>query len=313
MSTEQIYNDVQREHIEELCAAYTLGALSEDEAGLREFEGLVESGDPYLSKTLEKMLAACSILALAVPLLEPPVSARAALLEHVEKISVSQNGSTSRDDLRKPAPSEDAVKLKRRTRFYIFSSLAATSLLCVLLAMNVSKSAKLDRSNDLMKALLKQTDSLRQNNDNANIKSENDSLPLAGKTSDNDGAISRKFIAMFAENDARLVTLASAPLGSARQHLFFSPKQKTIAILRETLRPLDPNKSYVLWATVGNRSPVAVGSFKVDSQKNSQVISIPTKLRYADSFAISIENGTDATEQKGKIIFVGNVPKTGIN
>jgi len=47
----------RREHIEELSASYVLGSLTEDAEGLKEFESLIESGDPLLSK---KRLSKCS-------------------------------------------------------------------------------------------------------------------------------------------------------------------------------------------------------------------------------------------------------------
>ena len=78
---------------------------------------------------------------------------------------------------------------------------------------------------------------------------------------------------MFGAQDARLVTMASAPLGAARQHLFFSPKQRTVAVMRENLRPIDEDKTYELWATVGDKPPVAIGTFKID-QKNDPPIFI---------------------------------------
>jgi len=163
-----------------------------------------------------------------------------------------------------------------------------------------------------MRSLLKQTDSLRQSTE-TNPKNENDSLALVAEAAPKDDQNLNHFIAMFGESDSRLVTLASAPLGTTREHLFFSPKQKRIALLREGLHTLEPNKTYELWATVGNKSPIAIGTFKVDGQKSPSIITFPTKLRSADSFAISIENGKGGNTRKGNVIFTGTVPKTGIN
>jgi anti-sigma-K factor RskA len=315
MSNESNYNDSAREHIEELSSAYVLGALNDDEAGLREFESLVESGDPLLAASLEQMLGVSAALALAVPQIAPPPMLRVSLLDRVEQLKISQNGSaskTSYDGIRKPAPSQDALRLKKRTRYFIGTSILSGLLLCVLLALNVSKSAKLERSNDLMRSLLKQTDSLRQANE-ATAKNENDSLSLAPETAPKNDENLKPFFTMFGESDSRLVTLASAPLGTTREHLFFSPKQKKIALLREGLRPLEANKTYELWATVGNKAPVAIGTFKVDGNKSPSIYTFSTKLKSADSFAISIESGNGGKIRKGDVIFTGTVPKTGIN
>src|SRR2546421_299441 len=67
MTTEKISADTRREHIEELAAAYSLGALT-DHNDLEEFQQLVESGDPALAASLEEMLEASSALAIAAPI-----------------------------------------------------------------------------------------------------------------------------------------------------------------------------------------------------------------------------------------------------
>ncbi|MDP4219408.1 MAG: anti-sigma factor, partial [Bacteroidota bacterium] len=231
------------------------------------------------------------------------------LLSRVEKLHATH--PYQEEAVRQPSP--EAAMLKKRTRIFIGTSIFSGLLLCLLLALNVSKSAKLDRSNDLMRALLKQTDSLRQENAGTSTKMENDSLHSTAETGPGvDQALSH-FFAMFSENDSRLVTLASSPLGTARQHLFFSPKQRMIALLRENLKALDANKTYTLWATVGGKAPIAIGNFRVDSKKNSPILTFPTKLKTADSFSISIESGNGGGNNRGNVIFTGEVPPKGIN
>ncbi len=315
MSNDLINTDAAREHIEDLSSAYVLGALNDDETGLHEFETLIESGNPLLAATLEQMFEASAALALAAPQIAPPPAVRASLLESIEKLKVSQNEAASRagnDDIRKPLQSEDAIRLKRRTRYFIGTSIFSGLLLCVLLALNVSKSAKLERSNDLMRALLRQTDSLRLTS-GVISKNENDTATSVTVPAPKSNENLNHFFAMFGESDSRLVTLASAPLGTTREHLFFSPKQKKIALLREGLRPLEANKTYELWATLGNKAPIAIGTFRVDPSNNPSVYTFTTKLKTADSFAISIEPGNGGSIRKGDVIFTGAVPKAGIN
>ena len=69
MSHDHNYTEAEREHIEELSSSYVLGSLTEDDAGLKEFETLIESGDPLLATTLEQMLGASVALAVAAPYL----------------------------------------------------------------------------------------------------------------------------------------------------------------------------------------------------------------------------------------------------
>jgi anti-sigma-K factor RskA len=308
MANDRIYTDAAREHLEDLSSAYVLGALNDDEAGLHEFETLIESGDPLLAASLEGMFEASVALALAAPQFEPPAALRASLLSEVKKLKTSAS-----QNLPKPATSEDAMRLKKRTRYFIGTSILSGLLICLLLALNVSKSAKLDRSNDLMSSLLRQTDSLRQQTSPASTKNENDSLSLTNDSFSKEDNTLSHFFAMFGEPDSRLVTLASAPLGTSRQHLFFSPKQKMIALMKESLHPLQGNKTYELWATVGAKAPIALGTFKIDGKKSPSILTFSTKLKSADSFAISIEPGNGGNIRKGNVIFTGSVPKTGIN
>src|SRR5450432_252933 len=112
MSNIRTYTDAEREHIEELSSAYVLGALTEDEGGLQEFETLIESGDPVLSKSLEQMLGASVTLAMAAPQIEPPVSIRVSLLDSVSKLQQLPLSKTTTSS-KEPVPSEDAIRLKR--------------------------------------------------------------------------------------------------------------------------------------------------------------------------------------------------------
>ncbi|MEP7235193.1 MAG: anti-sigma factor [Ignavibacteriota bacterium] len=317
MSKATSFSLAQQEHLEELSAAYVLGSLSEDKEGLAEFESLIESGDPHLAQTLEQMLGASVTLALAVPAVEPPAALRTSLMESIGKVKQTTDNSTTQQDSftekRSPVPSQDALRLKTRTRYFIGTSILSGLLLCTLVAMNVSKSAKLDRSNDLMKALLHQTDSLRAISGTDPTTHPTDSLAAVVTPAPKDSPDLTRFFAMFGESDSRLVTLASAPMGTTRQHLFFSPRQRMVSLLRENLRPLDANKSYVLWAIVGNKAPVAIGSFRVDGKNTPQVLNFPTKLKSADSFAISVEPGSGGSVRRGNVIFTGSVPKSGLN
>ena len=223
--TENITSDARREHIEELAAAYSLGALT-DESDLLDFEQLIESGDPVLSKNLSLMLDASTALAIAAPLAQPPADIRASLL-NAAKNTKTQNTSGSNSG--KKVESSDAIRLKKRTRFFIGTSVIAGLLICYILALNVSSTAKLDRSNDLMKALLKQTDSLK--NAIAQINEPNPRSGTDGTASENDIANAtsgKQFFSIFSDADLHLVTLASTPLGAARQHIFFSPKKRVV-------------------------------------------------------------------------------------
>jgi hypothetical protein len=296
MSYDTTYSESEREHIEELAAAYSLGALT-DEADLQEFEKLVESGDSHLSKSLELMLGASAALAASVPQFTPPAALRSSLLDSINNpTNTAQNGQEPGHNAK---PNSDAVRLKTRTRYFIGTSFVASLLICILVAMNVSSSAKLDRSNDLMRSLLKQTDSLRAVIGGPSAKPENDSAgPIS--ESKNDPANSR-FFSLFADPDLKLITLASMPSGSSRQHLVFSPKQKAIYFVYDNSHPIDASKTYELWAT-GSRGSVSLGKFAIDLKKSPPVYGFAAKLRsLPDSFSISVENDGDHALFSGSV------------
>jgi len=290
--------DARREHIEELASAYALGALTE-ETDLREFESLVEAGDPTLSASLEQMLAVSGALAAAVPQVTPPAAIRASLFEAIKNENFQPDNQPARTQNTKP--STDAIRLKRRTRYFIGTSFVSGLIICILVALNVSSSAKLDRSNDLMRSLLKQTDSLRAENI-PNPKPENDSVVPTEESKNN--PLNKRFFSLFADPDLKLVTLASMPEGATRQRLFYSPKQKMIYFVYDNTHPIDVAKTYELWAISGGKFPKSLGTFKIDTKKDPPVYGFSLKLKtMPDSFSLSEQNNSDHP------IFTGSIPK----
>jgi anti-sigma-K factor RskA len=289
MIEETVTTETRRDYIEEIAAAYALGALT-DETDLREFERLVESGDADLSRALDAAFEASAALAIAAPISIPPASLKATILQAAGNQNIRPAQTNEQ-------PSLDALRLKKRTRFFIVSSLVSGILLCILLALNVSSNAKLDRSSDLMRALLKQTDSLRAANAAISPKTGGDISP-ASATDETMSPLEKRFFSVFGDPDVKLITLASMPSGATRQHLFYSPKQKTVYLVYDKEHPLDASKTYQLSAGIGSRTPQSIGTFRIDSKKNSPVYSFPLKFTNPGTFSISVE-------PEHKMIFTG--------
>jgi hypothetical protein len=292
MSVDKTYSDAEREHIEELASAYSLGALTE-ESDLREFEQLVESGDAVLSASLEEMLAAASVLAMAAPQITPPASIRTALLEKAMTRNISAGGGAPRID----EMSMLQGSLKKRTRFFIGTGILSGILLCYLLALNISTRSDLDNKTAQMSALSKYTDSIRTAAD-PNPKAEaNDT-----QVSDKEDPLMKKFFSTFSDPDLKLITLASTPAGAARQHLVYSPKQRMIYVVCDDPHALDASKTYQLSAKENFKAAVTLGSFKVDPAKNPQIYPFQMKLRSPEMFSIT-------SEPEHKVIFTGDIAK----
>ncbi|MEI8134896.1 MAG: hypothetical protein WCH46_07425 [bacterium] len=295
----EIRSEMTNEHIEELASVYALGAIGDHESDLLEFERLVESGNPILSKSLEEMLEASTLLAVAAPQILPPPDLRANILKTIQK--EPNNRADSKEAYDSEAVKISARRLKKRTRGLIYTLLISGLLVSYLLSLNVTNSAKLDRSNGLMKALLRQTDSLRSVLD-PDVKSSIDSIqPVVeslAKVSD------KQFYTLFDDPDLRLVTLASMPSGANREYLFFSRKHNLIYFVVNSAHPMNASKAYTLWANIGSRSPLVIGSFRIDSKKNEPIYGFPSRLKNMPvGFFITEENNAD------HVIFTGDVQR----
>ncbi|HYM20051.1 MAG TPA: hypothetical protein VEW28_03495 [Candidatus Kapabacteria bacterium] len=142
MNTDKIYSNAEQNEIESLAKAYVLGDLVEGDQEYIRFESLLDARDPVLMKSLESLFERSVALGAAV-----------------------QYGSTG-----ETAPNPLQQKLRSKNRLLVIISVVAGLLICLLLALNVMNSAKLDRSKDLMKALLTKYDSLSRAGQNLPLK-----------------------------------------------------------------------------------------------------------------------------------------------
>lgn len=294
-----IYNEEQlrRDRIEELAAAYALGALSEDDQAMKEFEHLVESGDPFMAETLESMLDASTLLAFAAPESEPSDAARSELLSRVQ---LTKKDTRSRGRSRAPGftDSSDAVpfsileqKLKKRTRTLVGVSVVAGLIMCVLGSLLIFRSAERNAREVAVTDLKKQRDSL---------------MVMMGDMAKTDSAAKAMF-ALFSEKTSSIVTMASTGEKQPITHrVYFSREQKKIFVMKESLPPLEKGKVYELWLIKGTEPPIPVGVFDISSKQSIFSFSAPDND--ADAFAVSIEPDGGSKSPQGPVVMVGKVP-----
>lgn len=297
MDNERTYSQAEREEIEALASAYALGVLTESEPDFARFQSLLEAGDPVLVNALEECFESSVALADSAEQIDAPASIKSALLNRIsnaEKQGTTERMVTYGND-KTPVPASIVRKIRSKNRTLISVSVVGGLLICTLLAMNVMKSAKLDRSADLMKSLLKQTDSLRASNHEYAVS---DSLV-------------RCVLGMLQEENARLVTMTT-PAQPKHQHLFFSPKQKMVVVMREDLPILDSMHYYEVWAVVDHK-PTPVGNFVVDPKDKEPMYTFKADLASADAFGISVETRGAAPNPQSPMIFAGEVPRFGRN
>lgn len=297
MDNERTYSQSEREEIEALASAYVLGALTENEGDFARFQALLEAGDPLLATTLEELFESSLVLAESVPEVDAPAHIKSALLAKVA--SGERDGTTERMVAygrdKAPVPASMVQKLRAKNRTLIGVSVVGGLLICTLLALNVMKTAKLERSSDLMKALLKQTDSL---NHTVREYAVNDSLV-------------RCVLSMLQEENARLVTMTT-PQQPMHHHVFFSPKQKMVVVMREDLPVLDSSHCYEIWAVVDHK-PTPIGNFVVDPKDKEPMYTFKADLASAEAFGLSIEERGQTPNPNSPMIFVGEVPRYGRN
>ena len=298
-STVQPNNPLHRERIESLAAAYVLGALPESEPDYQDFERLLEANDPYLNEVLEQYFASSVLLADLAPQHDAPAFVKEQILSSAS--AYKQNGFSERltqyDADKQALPLERKLRTKNRT--IIGVSLISGIIICLLLAMNVSNSAKLDRSNDLMKALLHKTDSLQalSTGTTTNIPGTSTSVNTIGI----DGALVGPVISMFQEGSGRKITLSTLT-APGHDLLYFSPKQHVVVVMRGELPPIDENHTYQLWSHKGSGAPQSVGTFRVDATSKQPMYAIATNLDAIDSFSLTVEPKGGSTTRTGPVI-----------
>ncbi len=300
MADEQTYSNTEqlrRDRIEELAAAYSLGALFDNEHGMQEFEQLVESSDPYMAEVLETMLDASTVLAFAAPQEEPRDAVRSELLSRVQLTkqdtrSRGRERGTGYSDNREPVPfSILENKLKKRTRTLVGVSVVAGLMLCVLGSLLIFRSADMTARDVAVTDLKKQRDSL---------------MVMMGDMAKTDSAAKAMF-ALFSEKNSSIVTMASTAEKQPQTHrIYFSREQKKIFVMKESLPPLEKGKIYELWLIKGSAAPIPVGVFDITSKQSIFTFSAP--LDDADAFAVSIEPEGGSQSPQGPVVMVGKVP-----
>ena len=296
MSEQRTYTAAERERIEELVSAYVLGALAEDDAAFREFESLLEADDPFFAETLETMLEASSILAMAAPQVDAPASVRVELMESIAHIKndkhTGERSSGYIGDSGAIATSVIKNRLKKRTRIFLGVSLVAAMAIAILGGLLIEKNAFISVRNVAVNTLLRQRDSL---------------AAVVGKLAQND-SVSRMMLVMFTEKNSEIVTLAKMQEPQPENHhIFFSRDRHMVFVMRESLPLLDSSKVYEVWQIKGANPPMPVGSFDPKSSQSVFAFNVPGEE--ADAFAISIEPDGNSTTPRGPVIMVGKVSK----
>lgn len=302
MSSEENRQNEYRAHLEEMAAAYALGAL-DDPAERTYFEDLIAARDPLALQLLGEMFDVASGLAHGVPQVDAPSGAEASLIKklyHVPKspeksVPVPQQPkpggiATSMADKPAAAPERRAY-VPMKLKPYIIGGSALVLMLVIAFSVRLLNQRGPDEQTIVhLHQLTRERDSLRHH--------------LAARS--HEDTVMHAVVKMLNERTARMVTLEKSQQKNIQQHLFFSPDQKMVVFMDEELPPLPPNKTYQLWQITEGQT-MSVGVINKSSEQELYDFKAPhTK---AEGFAVTLEEKGGSLEPKGPVLFAGVVPQ----
>jgi anti-sigma-K factor RskA len=300
MATENNRQDEYRAHLEEMAAAYALGAL-DDPAERTYFEDLIASRDPVALALLGEMFDVSSILAQTAPQVDAPASVEESLLKklhHVPKSPdkevppPSEHKATAIGD--KPAvPGEKPAYVRMKVKPLIYGG--AALFMMAIIALSVRLLNQKGPDEETVAHLVTMTH-------------ERDSLVAMLNDRHHADSITQAVFKMLQERNSRMVTLIKTRKKELRQHLFFSPEQKMVVFMDEDMPPPPADSTYQLWQIVEGKT-ISVGT--IDMVKKQDMYDFPAPEAKADGFALTMEVKGGSTEPKGPVLFAGVVPQQG--
>jgi anti-sigma-K factor RskA len=300
MATEKNRQDEYRAHLEEMAAAYALGAL-DDPAERTYFEDLIAARDPLALELLGEMFDVSSVLAQTAPQVDAPPSVEEALLKKLHHTPKSpdkeipapkEHKATAIAD--KPAiPGEKPAYVRMKVKPLIYGGAALFMMAIIALSVRLLNQKGPDEETVAhLTAMTRERDSL---------------LAVLSERSHAD-TVTQAVFKMLQERNARMVTLVKSQKKDLRQHLFFSPTQKMIVFMDEDMPPPPADSTYQLWQIVEGKT-ISVGT--IDMKKKQDMYDFPAAAEKADAFALTLEAKGGSAEPKGPILFAGVVPQQG--
>lgn len=300
MATENNRQSEYRAHLEEMAAAYALGAL-DDPAERTYFEDLIAARDPLALELLGEMFDVSSVLAQTAPQIDAPASVEEALLKklhHTPKSPEKEipppiaHKATAIAD--KPAiPGEKPAYVRMKVKPLIYGGAALFMMAIIALSVRLLNQKGPDEETVAhLTAMTQERDSLQ------NILEERKHFDT----------VTQAVFRMLQERGSRMVTLVRTQKKDIRQHLFFSPQQKMVVFMDEDMPPPPADSTYQLWQIVEGKT-MSVGT--IDMAKKQDMYDFPAAAEKADGFALTLEARGGSPEPKGPVLFAGIVPQQG--
>ena len=303
MVTQNKRQEEYRAHLEEMAAAYALGAL-DDPAERNYFEDLIAARDPVALELLGQMFDVSSILAQGSPQFDAPPSVEESLIKKLHHTPKSPEATVPPPQQTKaagiaPMPDKAAVAPERRAyvpmklKPYIIGGSALLMIMVIAFSVRLLNQRGPDQETIAhLGTLTKERDSLRA---------------LLASRSHAD-TVTQAVFRMLQERNARMVTLVKTKEKNARQHLFFSPDQKMVVFMDEDLPAPPADKTYQLWQIAEGKT-MSVGT--IDKTGEADMYDFKAPYEKAEGFALTLEAKGGSPEPKGPILFAGAVPTQG--
>lgn len=300
MSIDKNRQDEYRAHLEEMAAAYALGAL-DDPAERTYFEDLIAARDPLALELLGEMFDVSSVLAQTAPQVSAPPSVEEALLKklhHTPKspdkpvLAPREHKATAIAD--KPAvPGEKPAYVRMKVKPLIYGG--AALFMMAIIALSVRLLNQRGPDEETVAHL-------------AQMTKQRDSLVAALHGREHSDSVTQAVFRMLQERNSRMVTLVRTKKKDIRQHLFFSPDQRMIVFMDEDMPPPPADSTYQLWQIVEGKT-MSVGT--IDMTRKQDMYDFPAAAEKADGFALTLEAKGGSLEPKGPVLFAGVVPQQG--
>lgn len=300
MATENNRQDEYRAHLEEMAAAYALGAL-DDPAERAYFEDLIAARDPVALELLGEMFDVSTILAQTSTQVDAPAFVEEALLKKLHHTPKSpeqevpppqQHKATAIAD--KPAiPPERNTYVRVKMKPWIYGG--AALFMMAIIALSVRLLGQRGPDEETVAHL-------------AHVTRQRDSLAALVHDRGHADSVTQAVFKMLKERNSRMVTLVKSDKKDIHQHLFYSPDQKLVVFMDEDLPPPPPDKTYQLWQIVEGQT-ISVGT--IDTTGTQDMYDFPAPHTSAEGFALTLEAKGGSPEPKGPILFAGVVPRKG--
>jgi anti-sigma-K factor RskA len=274
-------NSSNNEHFEELCAAYVLNALDNEEQ--QEFEGLLEEADQDELEIFHGFRSTATQLSFTVEREEPPASIREQIIERVMADAAKTESATPITSTK-----EEEENGFSRAAMAIAASFALLLITLALVFYAFNLNSELGNKDDLINQKDAQITELQ-----------------------NEVQQKEELLSILEARSVDLVMMAGLEVNPNGYGKVIWDSEKQQALLQVSNLPSVPTgKEYQFWL-IKNNKPVSAGLFAVNDPARDSFFKIEKMVdankQNANAFAITLEPEGGSQQPTGDMYMLGNV------